>query len=145
MSTTPDGLLIIEVPDNDGPAFRILGGRNFYLDPPNHLFFFTRATLTTILNANGFKVDSVSRFSLEYTPYTVLQNLLNLIPGKPNRLYLSFMRNPEGRRLRWSPVTWLHAVAATVLVIPAFTISLFSFIFPIGNILRFYAVKKATP
>ncbi len=145
----PDGLLVVEVPDAGGPGFRFLGLRNFCLDHPNHLLFFRPGTLRRMLEAAGFEIAAESRFSLEYSPFTTLQNLLNLLPGAENRLYRSLMRNAEGRRLRREPLTWLHALLGALLAGPAFFLSLAGLFFPVGNTLRFYCwtspVRKAQP
>ncbi len=133
-----DGLLVVEVPDAAGPGFRILGTRNFCLDYPHHLYFFSGAALRGCLEAHGFEVVGVRHFSLEYSPYTALQNLLNFLPGEPNRLYRSFMRNADAKRLRSSPWTWLHAVLGAVLAAPITLASFASLVIPVGNTVRFY-------
>jgi SAM-dependent methyltransferase len=138
----PDGLLVIEVPDASGPGARLLRGRDFCLDYPHHLYFFTPATLKRMVERAGFEVAGVARYSLEYSPFTCLQNLLNALPGEPNRFYRSLRRNADGRRLRRSPWTWLHAALAVLLAGPAFALSLSGLFLPLGNTLRFYCRKK---
>jgi SAM-dependent methyltransferase len=137
----PDGLLVVEVPDAGAPGFRLLKQRDFCLDYPNHLFFFDAAALTEMLGAAGFKVVRKRHFSLEYSPFTLLQNLLNALPGRINRLYRSLMRNEEGRRLRREPLTWLHYALAALLGGPGFLLSLTGIVLPLGNTLRVYCVK----
>ena len=136
-----DGLLVIEVPDASSLGSRLLGSRNFCFDFPHHLFFFTPSTLRAALGRVGFSVSGSTRFSLEYTPYTTLQNLLNFLPGMPNRLYRSLMKNAEGVRLRKLSLTWIHFLLGMTLALPAFIISLSNLIFPTGNTLRFYCRK----
>jgi SAM-dependent methyltransferase len=133
-----DGLLLVEVPDGGAPGARWLGLRNFCFDYPNHLYFFERRGLGRLLEKSGFKVASVKRFSLEYSPFTCLQNLLNLLPGEPNRLFRALMRNSHGRRLRRESATHGHAALACVLALPAFLLSVVSMVLPFGNTLRFY-------
>ena len=138
-----DGLLVVEVPDSSAPAFRALGRRSFTFDHPHHLFFFTPQPLRALLEHAGFEVSHTSRFSLEYSPFTTLQNLLNALPGEPNRLYRSLMRNADGRRLRRSPWTWAHGLLAAVLGLPALVLSLGSFVLPVGNTLRVYCRRRS--
>jgi SAM-dependent methyltransferase len=140
-----DGLLVVEVPDCSSPGFQRLGARSFCFDYPHHLIFFAPGSLRSLIERCGFDVEAVSRFSLEYSPYTTLQNLLNFLPGRPNRLYQAFMQNPEGRRLRKSPWTWLHAILGCLLAGPALGASLLALILPCGNTMRFYCRKRATP
>jgi SAM-dependent methyltransferase len=137
----PGGLLIVEVPNAASPGFRLLGLRNFCVDYPHHLVFFTPQALRDLLGRCGFTVEEVSHFSLEYSPYTTLQNILNCLPGAPNRLYRALMRNEEARRLRRSPWTWMHVLVAAVLAVPAAAISLLGLAFPAGNTMRFYCRK----
>jgi hypothetical protein len=92
-----------------------------------------------LLDRCGFVVVGERRFSLEYSPYTFLQNVLNALPGRPNRLYRSFMQNAEGRSLRRSPITWLHWALGGALAPLAFLLSLGSLVLPTGNTLRVYA------
>lgn len=138
------GLLVIEVPDFDDPGFRLLRQRHFCVDYPNHLFFFTPSSLKGLVERCGFTVEGISCFSLEYSPFTTLQNLLNLLPGEPSRVYHALMSNERGRRLRRSPLTWLHMLLAVVLAVPAALISLAALVFPCGNTMRFYCRRRAS-
>ena len=139
----PGGLLVVEVPNFASPGFRVLGTRNFCVDYPNHLVFFTPASLERLLVRSGFAVVEISHFSLEYSPYTTLQNLLNLLPGEPGRLYRALMGNEEGKRLRRSFLTWLHAAIGFVLAPVAFLLSLAGLFAPVGNTLRVYCRKPS--
>ncbi len=139
-----DGLLVVEVPDASSPGFRLLGVRDFCFDYPNHLFFFTAPALQKMLEQAGFAVRAVRRFSLEYSAFSTLQNILNLIPGSPNRLYRSLMRNAQGRRLRRDPRTWLHWVLGCILAAPALVLALAGAALGQGNTLRFYCERGET-
>jgi SAM-dependent methyltransferase len=134
----PGGLFVVEVPDHSGTGFRILGERHLCVDYPNHLHFFTPSSLEGMLAAAGFRVVGRSRFSLEYSPFTTLQNLLNLLPGEPNRLYRALMGNRDGTGLRREPATWLHFLLGTVLAAPAFLLSVLLPVTGEGNTVRFY-------
>ena len=137
-----DGLLVVEVPNCASLGFLVLGSRNFCVDYPNHLIFFTPRSLRDLLERAGFELEAVRHFSLEYSPFTTLQNLLNLLPGAPNRLYRALMSNDEGRRLRRSAWTWLHAAIAAAIALPACVLSLSSLALPGGNTMRFYCRKR---
>ncbi len=134
----PGGLLVVEVPDHSGAGFRLLGVRHLCVDYPNHLFFFTPEPLERLLAQAGFRVEETTRFSLEYSPFTTLQNVLNLLPGEPNRFYRALMGNTDGKRLRGEPYTWLHVFLAGMLGLPALLVSLSSLFLPAGNTIRFY-------
>lgn len=136
-----DGLLLVEVPNFASLGFRFLGLRNLCVDYPHHLQFFTPRTLSELLLKEGFRIEKVSHFSLEYSPVTTLQNLLNALPGRPNRLLDALRRNDESRRLVRQPLTWLHAVLGLLLALPAFAVSLLGLVAPVGNTLRFFCRK----
>ena len=139
-----DGLLVVEVPNYACAGFRFLGTRDLCFDYPHHLLFFTPETLGALLAEAGFRVESVSHFSLEYSPFTTLQNLLNALPGSPNRFYRALMRNGEARALRAEPLTWLHGLLAVLLAGPALALALAGLVLPVGNTIRFYC-RPAAP
>jgi len=139
----PDGLLVIEVPNQACPGFWWLGTRDLCFDYPHHMFFFTPASLGRLLGEAGFWVDEISHFSLEYSPFTTLQNLLNGLPGSPNRFYRSLMNNREALRLRKEPLTWLHWSLAFLLAGPALVLALGALILPLGNTIRLYCRPEA--
>jgi len=57
----PDGIFVINYPDYDSYAHRILGSRwPFFLSV--HLVYFSPKTIERLLNTNGFTVDSIRPF-----------------------------------------------------------------------------------
>ena len=54
----PDGVMLVAVP-NFGGVYRLLGRRDPFICPPEHLNFFTVASLTRAVQASGFTVRSV--------------------------------------------------------------------------------------
>ncbi len=137
-----DGLLLIEVPDFGSPGFRFLGRRNLCFDYPHHIFFFSRESLEKLVSRCGFRSVSSSYFSLEYSPITTLQNLLNFLPGSSNRFLESAKNSSAARSLRRQPLTWLHMVLAVFLAPVALAISLLGMILPVGNTYRLYCRKQ---
>ncbi len=135
------GLLLVEVPNFASPGFRLLGLRNLCVDYPHHLLFFTPSTLRDLLEKEGFRIEGISHFSPEYTPVTTLQNMLNVLPGRPNRLLDALRCNEEARQLVRQPPTWLHGALAVLLAPLALLISLLGLVLPVGNTLRFYCRK----
>jgi SAM-dependent methyltransferase len=51
---TPGGLLVIESGNHASPWARLLGARWYFFDPPQHLYYFSRAGLTWLLARAGF-------------------------------------------------------------------------------------------
>lgn len=140
----PGGLLVVEVPSFARPGYRLLGLRDLCIDYPHHLYFFEPATLRPLLAAAGFRIDEESHFSLEYSPVTTLQNLLNLLPGRPNRLLDALRRNKASAALRRSPLTALHFLLAAALAPAALALSLLGLVLPIGNTYRIYASRAGS-
>lgn len=134
---SPGGLLVIEVPDHSGPGFRLLKERHLCVDHPNHLHFFTPGSLEAAFARTGFRVESKRGFSPEYSPFTTLQNLLNALPGEPNRLYRALMGNQAAKALRREPGSWLHFALAVLLAVPAGILSLTGLFLPGGNTIRY--------
>jgi SAM-dependent methyltransferase len=50
----PDGLLVIETGDIASPWARLLGARWYFLDPPQHLVYFSAASLESAMRRSGF-------------------------------------------------------------------------------------------
>jgi SAM-dependent methyltransferase len=51
---SPRGILLIETNDIDSPWARLLGNRWWFLDPPQHLFYFSLSGLKELLREAGF-------------------------------------------------------------------------------------------
>jgi SAM-dependent methyltransferase len=51
----PNGLLIVETGDHRSLWARLLGNRWYFLDPPQHLFYFSRSGLGWLLRRGGFE------------------------------------------------------------------------------------------
>ena len=52
---TPDGLLVLETGDLGSRWARLLGRRWHFVDPPQHLFYFTADGLESLLRRHGFE------------------------------------------------------------------------------------------
>jgi len=53
----PSGYLVIDTGDIDTPWSRLLGNHWYFLDPPQHLFYFSRRGLVAALREAGFRGD----------------------------------------------------------------------------------------
>ena len=140
------GVLIISVPDIRSLQF-IIGKENwFLLDLPYHLFHFSEAGLSKLLQKNKFKVKRIKRFSLEYTPFGWLQTLLNISGIRFNLLYdllkTSELKGGEIKSIK------LPGIFGTLLLLPiyfpiALTLSaLEPLILKSGGSIEVYAVKE---
>lgn len=57
-----NGLLILSTPNFSGLVSKLLGNRDPFLIPPEHLNFFTKRGLKELIKANGFEVIRVNTF-----------------------------------------------------------------------------------
>jgi 2-polyprenyl-3-methyl-5-hydroxy-6-metoxy-1,4-benzoquinol methylase len=57
-----NGLLILSTPNFSGLVSKLLGNRDPFLIPPEHLNFFTKRGLKELIKANGFEVTKVKTF-----------------------------------------------------------------------------------
>lgn len=91
---TPDGVLVIAVPDADGLQARVFGGRWFHLDVPRHLYHFTRGSLERLLERAGLTVERWHHQELELDVFGWLQSALNTVFSEPNLLFQSLTGKP---------------------------------------------------
>ncbi|MFH0969415.1 MAG: class I SAM-dependent methyltransferase [Patescibacteria group bacterium] len=86
-----NGILLIEVP-NFNSWSRILS-KSYWLalDPTHHLTFFTQDSLKLLLEKYNLKIKQSSTFSLEYSAFTSVQSLVNLITGT-NGYFFDWLR-----------------------------------------------------
>jgi 2-polyprenyl-3-methyl-5-hydroxy-6-metoxy-1,4-benzoquinol methylase len=112
----PGGLLYVEVPNAGGLAARLFGCSWLAYDIPHHLYHFTPSTLAATAARAGLQRTTESHFSLEYSPPTLLQTVLNASMGNNNllfnRLAFSSRSQPSGTAIA------IHATAAAVMAFP---------------------------
>jgi 2-polyprenyl-3-methyl-5-hydroxy-6-metoxy-1,4-benzoquinol methylase len=140
------GIVIISVPDLRSPQFT-LGKENwFLLDIPYHLFHFTEEGLSELLRKNEFKVKHIKRFSLEMSPFSWLQTLLNISGIKFNLLY-NLLKCKKLKTKSTEAISWLGIVATFLLLPIYFPISLLlsvlePWIWERGGSIEIYAEKN---
>lgn len=137
-----DGRLLIEVPNFGGWLGRLAGRTWYHAEVPRHLVHFDRANLLRILESEGFCVDSVGTFSLEYDLFGLLQGWLNRICDAPNHLYQVLIGEPTvgGRR-----DTILSFVLGVPLGVAAGLVAVVAPLFGQGGVLRVIAHKAQRP
>jgi dolichol-phosphate mannosyltransferase len=66
----PKGLLVINTPDAGSLYARVMGKRWHLLVPPEHLYYFNRANMRSLLSKTGFDVITISTIGKKFTlPY----------------------------------------------------------------------------
>jgi SAM-dependent methyltransferase len=87
---SPEGRLVVAVPNFESLQAVWSGGGWFHLDLPRHLFHFTPRSLAALLSRAGFRVHRIGHHCLEQNPYGILQSALNRWKARgsdPNLLY----------------------------------------------------------
>jgi SAM-dependent methyltransferase len=80
----PSGYLVIDTGDIDTPWSRLLGNHWYFLDPPQHLFYFSRRGLVAALREAGFRGDvRVTRPGRSVSLNNALFKLTAAIPSGP--------------------------------------------------------------
>ncbi len=99
---SPEGRLIVQVPNASSWQFLLLGERWSGLDIPRHLLLFRQYDLDNLLDYCGFEIVRRKRFSLRDDPLTLATSLA---PGL----------NPEVRRARGSDENRVAVIVKHVL------------------------------
>ena len=120
----PGGFVYIEVPNTGGWAARRFRHHWLAYDVPKHLFHFTPRSLKAL--ARQARLDCVEEVhsSIEYSPVTLLQTLLNVWFGG-NSVLFRRLTHESATRGSEAGVTrrWLEPLAAGLLVIPVIALS----------------------
>ena len=145
----PGGLLVVAVPNLESLQAGVTHRHWFHLDVPRHYHHFRLEVLRRILEENGFSVESVSHFSLEYNPYGWIQSLLNQIGFRENLLY-DALKNESARTIqspaRAHPVQFFFMLLALVAVVPlAFVLTLVEVLVRRGGTIELYARSDRDP
>jgi 2-polyprenyl-3-methyl-5-hydroxy-6-metoxy-1,4-benzoquinol methylase len=121
----PGGLLYVEVPNAGGLAARAFSHAWLAYDVPNHLYHFTPRTLADLARRAGLRRTAESHVSIEYSPVTLLQTVLNATLGADNLLFEHFAyssRRTDRSAGRARLAT--HIVVATIIAGPVLVASL---------------------
>jgi SAM-dependent methyltransferase len=135
------GALIVEVPNFGSLCSRLSGGRWFGLDYPRHIYHFTPESMALLLGREGFEIEKISHFSLEYSFFVALQTMLNCLPAKRNSLF-NYMRQTRGKRTGSLPERLFMYFSAALFFPFAVFVSAFSSAIKMGDIMTFYCRKK---
>jgi SAM-dependent methyltransferase len=113
---TPDGVLVIAVPNAGSLQARVFGDRWLALDLPRHLVHIPSSVLIGRLRSLSLQVERISYWRGGQVLFGWLHGLVGSLPGRPD-LYEA-IRRPEARRgmgAGWpAPIT----IAAGVLLAP---------------------------
>ncbi|HTY59565.1 MAG TPA: class I SAM-dependent methyltransferase, partial [Bacteroidota bacterium] len=76
---TPEGILVIAVPNFDSIQAGLFRGRWYHLEVPRHLYHFSPSSLRRLLAGEGFTVEAESQRSPEHNWAGILGSLMPLV------------------------------------------------------------------
>lgn len=114
---TPDGVVLVGVPDIASAEARWAGRHWFHLDVPRHRSHFTEATLGAMLRRHGFRILATSRRAPEYDVFSVVQSILNRLGLPPNGLFLT-LRRRDARAAAGSAASRWRTALGVVMAVP---------------------------
>jgi SAM-dependent methyltransferase len=129
----PGGALTIGVPNLASWQFRFSRQHWQHLDVPRHLGHFTPESLRVALDRAGLGMERIGFVSFEYDPFGWVQSALNRL-GFPQNLLLRWLAG-EQRQMFWKPVGLAAALVGALLALPAFLLSLASWVAGAGAIM----------
>ncbi|MBT3532104.1 MAG: class I SAM-dependent methyltransferase [Gammaproteobacteria bacterium] len=136
---TDNGKLYIEVPNFGSIQVQLFGSHWFHLDIPRHLAHFTPASLSKLMERNGFKASQTKTFSFDQNLYGFFQSALNAIPFLPeNHLYKTLK---SGLSLKSFIILVLYSPLLVILLVPALLELLLSHLCSKGAVLSLELVK----
>ncbi|MBX3226849.1 MAG: class I SAM-dependent methyltransferase [Labilithrix sp.] len=109
------GVFVCAVPDAAGLQASLFGARWFHLDVPRHLYHFTRAALTGLLERRGFEVVRWHHQEIENDVFGWMQSALNAVLPAPNVLFQSL----TGKRTHGGPAQKALSFALGAAIAPA--------------------------
>lgn len=115
-----DGRVFLAFPNPQSWDLQLFGALWFHLDPPRHLYYFSPATMSRLLETCGLRVEKISQVSFEYNPFGFAQSALNFTTNRFNYMYRSLKGTlpPEQRSSRDLIVTAMLLPLLTLLSVP---------------------------
>ena len=141
---SPDGVLVVSVPNFDSWQSRFFKGGWFHLDPPRHITHFDRHTLHALFADLDLEIQSERTFHVEYGPVGWLQSALNRIL-RPNFLF-EFVKDRGA--LAQVPKTEValnlaaSGAAGAVLAAPAFVVEALAGLRGSGSVITVTARRR---
>ena len=134
---SPNGRLIIGVPNF--ASWQASYGKEgwFHLDVPRHLLHYSPASLRAAAESSGLRVESINFTSFEHDPYGWVQSILNQRFNNGNRLTQLLMRAEP-----WRAGDIVTLLLAGLLTIPAILLSLISWVCGRGAIMEAVLAKR---
>ena len=116
---SPEGKLIIAVPDSGGIQARLFGERWLHIDVPRHLYHFDASSLQHCLAAAGFAIERSWHHEFEYDLLGWSQSALNyLMPTHQNLFFNCLTGKRVGAAAATKGVALVAGWLLTLLALP---------------------------
>lgn len=116
----PGGYLIVEVPDKGSLQARLFGSQWFHLDPPRHVYQFTRKGLRALLARADLPVVKSSGLAVEMGIYGIVQSALNAILAPRDLLFDTWWKGRFGIHWPKEIVSFLGMLVVAPLAVALF-------------------------
>ncbi|OGV67997.1 MAG: hypothetical protein A3K19_27990 [Lentisphaerae bacterium RIFOXYB12_FULL_65_16] len=135
------GWLLVETPNAAAWTARWGQQHWFHWDLPRHVVLFTPATVTAMLEREGFEVVASSFLSWEFGPFGAVQTVLNqALPGPRNLVFDVLQRTIP--LARYPCLLAVHLAVAALLTVPALAYTLLAALCRRGDIMRFRCRRR---
>jgi 2-polyprenyl-3-methyl-5-hydroxy-6-metoxy-1,4-benzoquinol methylase len=131
------GILVIEVPNHASWSRKLTKHHWLSWDTKHHLTFFTPATLTRLLKYYDYQIIRVRTFSLEYSTFTSVQSIINLITNTENYFFQAL----QNKNLNLT--TCFHFFLFILLFLPSYLVNLALYFSKSGEVINIIAKKNA--
>jgi SAM-dependent methyltransferase len=134
---SPNGHVIVNVPNFASWQSRFAGPQWLHLDPPRHQSHFTPQTLSSTLEGAGLRVKELRFASPEHDPYGWVQSAISRFTGRMNILTRFLMRlDPFG------PAVLLSFLLGAVLILPALLLAAASWLAKKGALMEAISIHS---
>jgi len=131
----PGGCLAVEVPNYNSWTRKLTKQYWLGLDLDYHLYFFSPATLSRLLEKHGFRIEKIHTFSFEYSTFISAQSLVSWIT-QSDQVFFQWLQGKK--KSRWIA---LHGLLFAALAPICFLINCFLYFTKRGEVLLIVARK----
>lgn len=120
---TPDGTILIAVPNSESLQARLFGKYWLHNDVPRHLFHFSPDSLQRLLRQAGFEVIESKHHEFEYDLLGWSQSALNFFNSEPNVFFNILRGRTEGLSRLTILLNFVFGAALSTAALPLLPIS----------------------
>lgn len=120
---TPDGTILIAVPNSESLQARLFGKYWLHNDVPRHLFHFSPDSLQRLLRQAGFEVIESKHHEFEYDLLGWSQSALNFFNREPNTFFNILRGRTEGLSRLTILLNFVFGAALSTAALPLLPIS----------------------